>query len=143
MELQEKAPDTTEEKTSSEEIKMPSEEGKMSSEEGKIPSDRALAQAVCPNCGGVQETDPAQEAAICIHCGKPFIVEKGIREYLKQNPPPLSEEAIRLRREADALHVDNAEREKQVLRIFRVIFAALIAAAGILWLIIRMTGAQL
>ena len=55
----------------------------------------------------------------------------------------LSPRAIRLRKEADALHVDKAERERQVLRIFWIAFAGFLIAAVILWVIIKSTGAQL
>ncbi len=100
-------------------------------------------KAICPSCGAELEVDPGSEAAICPSCGAPFVVEKGIRLYQKQNPPPLSEEAIRLRKEADALYMSNAAREKQVLRLFWKILAGLVIAAGILFAVIISKGMHL
>lgn len=37
--------------------------------------------ARCPICGGTLEVDPGQEAAVCGHCGAPFIVQDGINRY--------------------------------------------------------------
>jgi hypothetical protein len=37
--------------------------------------------AICPQCGTQQDVDPAQDAAICRYCGKPFSVEKGISRF--------------------------------------------------------------
>ncbi len=105
--------------------------------------EKLTAQAICTECGAVTEVDPQQDAAICSHCGRPFVVEKGIRLYQKQNPPELSEEAIRLRKIADELHMDNSQREKQVLQLFWKIFAGLLIAAAILWMIVVFTGGKL
>lgn len=38
-----------------------------------------LVKAVCPNCGANLEVDNSKDAAICIHCGAPYIVEKAIQ----------------------------------------------------------------
>ena len=44
-----------------------------------------LVPAVCPNCKGTLEVNPAQDAAICRFCGTPFIVEKAINQYNTTN----------------------------------------------------------
>lgn len=40
-----------------------------------------LVPAICTQCGGQLEVDPAQEAAVCPFCGTPFIVSKAINNY--------------------------------------------------------------
>lgn len=40
-----------------------------------------LVPAKCPNCGGVLDVDPSHDAALCSHCGTPFITEKAINNY--------------------------------------------------------------
>lgn len=40
-----------------------------------------LVPAKCPNCGGVLDVDPSHDAAVCSHCGTPFITEKAINNY--------------------------------------------------------------
>jgi tetratricopeptide (TPR) repeat protein len=40
-----------------------------------------LVAAKCTQCGASLEVDAAQDAAICKHCGTPFIVEKAISNY--------------------------------------------------------------
>ena len=40
-----------------------------------------LSKAICTSCGGALEVDSAKEAAICPHCGTPYIVEKAIQQY--------------------------------------------------------------
>ncbi len=40
-----------------------------------------LVPGICPQCGGKLKVDKSQEAAICEHCGTPFIVEKAINNY--------------------------------------------------------------
>ncbi len=40
-----------------------------------------LVQAKCVNCGAIVEVDSSKEAAICKHCGTPYIVEKAINYY--------------------------------------------------------------
>jgi len=37
--------------------------------------------AKCTRCGASLEVDPARDAALCQHCGTPFIVEKAIQHY--------------------------------------------------------------
>ncbi len=40
-----------------------------------------LIAAKCTQCGAVLQVDDNQDAAICSHCGTPFIVEKAINNY--------------------------------------------------------------
>ncbi len=40
-----------------------------------------LVPAICTQCGGSLEVDPATDAAVCPFCGTPFIVEKAINQY--------------------------------------------------------------
>jgi len=40
-----------------------------------------LTAARCTQCNGDVKVDPAQEAAVCTHCGTPFIIEKAINNY--------------------------------------------------------------
>ncbi len=40
-----------------------------------------LIAAKCTQCGAVLQVDNSQDAAICSHCGTPFIVEKAINNY--------------------------------------------------------------
>lgn len=40
-----------------------------------------LVPAKCTQCGSNVEVDDSKEAAICSHCGTPFIVEKAITNY--------------------------------------------------------------
>ncbi len=44
----------------------------------KPKSDVTLVSGICPQCGGKIKVDKKQEAAVCEHCGTPFIVEKAI-----------------------------------------------------------------
>lgn len=37
--------------------------------------------AICSQCGAVLKVNPTQDAAICVHCGTPFIVEKAIQQF--------------------------------------------------------------
>ena len=37
-----------------------------------------LVPGICPQCGGTIKVDKNQDAAVCEHCGTPFIVEKAI-----------------------------------------------------------------
>ncbi len=41
----------------------------------------ALTPAICPNCKGILEVNPEQDAANCKYCGTPFIIEKAIHQY--------------------------------------------------------------
>lgn len=41
----------------------------------------AIVAAKCTNCGAILQVDRAQDAAICLHCGSAFIVEKAINHY--------------------------------------------------------------
>jgi len=45
----------------------------------------ALVSAKCTHCGEVIQVDSAKEAAICEHCGTPFITEKAIDNYNAAN----------------------------------------------------------
>ena len=44
-----------------------------------------LTKAICTSCGGALEVDSAKDAAICPHCGTPYIVEKAIHLYHTSN----------------------------------------------------------
>ena len=44
-----------------------------------------LTKAICTSCGGALEVDSAKDAAICPHCGTPYIVEKAINLYQTSN----------------------------------------------------------
>ena len=44
-----------------------------------------LVKAQCTNCDGILEVDPSKDAAICPHCGTPYIVEKAINHYNTTN----------------------------------------------------------
>ena len=44
----------------------------------KAKKDVSLVSGICPQCGGKIKVDKTQEAAVCEHCGTPFIVEKAI-----------------------------------------------------------------
>lgn len=37
-----------------------------------------LVPGICPQCGGKIKVDKRQDAAVCEHCGTPFIVEKAV-----------------------------------------------------------------
>ena len=41
--------------------------------------------AKCTQCGAELKVDRSKEAAICEHCGTPFIVEKAISNYMVAN----------------------------------------------------------
>ena len=38
----------------------------------------SFVPAICPQCGGKLNVDNNQQAAVCIYCGTPFIVEKAV-----------------------------------------------------------------
>ncbi|MBR4573360.1 MAG: hypothetical protein IKO16_00465 [Lachnospiraceae bacterium] len=38
----------------------------------------SLVPGICPQCGGKLKVDKTKDAAVCEHCGTPFIVEKAI-----------------------------------------------------------------
>ena len=40
-----------------------------------------LVKAQCTNCNGMLEVDSSKDAAICPHCGTPYIVERAINNY--------------------------------------------------------------
>ncbi len=44
-----------------------------------------LVKAQCTNCNGFLEVDNAKDAAICPHCGAPYIVEKAIQQFTINN----------------------------------------------------------
>lgn len=44
-----------------------------------------LVKAQCVNCNAPLEVDNSKEAAICPHCGTPYIVEKAIHQFNTQN----------------------------------------------------------
>ena len=44
-----------------------------------------IVPAKCPNCAANLEVNSSQDAAICTHCGTPFIVEKAITNYQISN----------------------------------------------------------
>lgn len=40
-----------------------------------------LVKAQCTNCNAMLEVDSLKDAAICPHCGTPYIVEKAIQQF--------------------------------------------------------------
>ena len=40
-----------------------------------------MVPAICTQCGAALQVDSAKDAAICSHCGTPFIVEKAINNF--------------------------------------------------------------
>lgn len=44
-----------------------------------------FVQAKCPECGGILAVDNDQKAAICQFCGKPYIVEEAVNNYITYN----------------------------------------------------------
>lgn len=49
--------------------------------EGKTSTMKGLVQGICTQCGAPVLVDPDQEAAVCPHCGTPFIVSKAINQF--------------------------------------------------------------
>lgn len=43
----------------------------------------AIIECKCPSCGASIKVDDLDDAAICQYCGRPFIVEKAIHTYIK------------------------------------------------------------
>ncbi len=41
----------------------------------------SLVKAQCTNCNGMLEVDSSKDAAICPHCGTPYIVDKAIQQF--------------------------------------------------------------
>lgn len=67
-----------------------------------------FVKALCTRCNGELTVDPAEDAVICTHCGKPFVTEKGIKAYeemiAQNNPDAFSDYyTIRLTRPHDSI----------------------------------------
>ena len=45
----------------------------------------AFVKALCSKCDKEVEVDDVEEAWVCPHCSKPFVIEKGIRRYKSQH----------------------------------------------------------
>ncbi|MCR5203710.1 MAG: hypothetical protein K6E47_01530 [Lachnospiraceae bacterium] len=93
-----------------------------------------LTKAQCTNCGGLLEVDSSKEAAVCPHCGTPYIVEKAINNYQTIHTYNINnavienvdQEYIRLKKQADYCleksSFDEAETNyKQILEKYRFV----------------------
>ena len=62
-----------------------------------------LVNAQCTNCGGFLEVESTKDAAICPHCGTPYIVEKAINNYSINNTNIIQNATISMKESADEL----------------------------------------
>ncbi len=60
-----------------------------------------LVNGKCPNCGGILQTDPSHDAAVCPYCDTPFIVEKAINEYNIVNHNTIHAQTVNIYQQGD------------------------------------------
>ncbi len=62
-----------------------------------------LVKAQCTNCGGILEVEASKDAAICPHCGTPYIVEKAIQHFNVNNTNIIQNATFNMKASSDEL----------------------------------------
>ncbi len=79
----------------------------------------SLAKAQCPNCNRILEVDSSKDAAICPHCGNPYIVEKAIQSVEQSNHINKTKTQQREKSDEKSDHVKKADKPAKVRRDYK------------------------